>query len=749
MRKLMLFTIGFALATLVCVYLLAPENYFVFAGLCFVLLSGGLLLCLRLPKAKLIALILAGCCAGSLWCTGYEKVYLSTPKAADENYGFYTMVATDYSQATEYGGAVICRLNLDGKAYKVKAYLPEDYEIQPGDQIHGYFQLKATLPGNSLDSDYYRSNGIFLVAYHKGDSDHVPAEKLQWYGYPAAMRRFLQKTIDETFSSDTAAFARALLLGDSEGLDYATDTAFKVSGIRHIIAVSGLHISILFSLLFLLTGKRRRLTCMISIFVLLFFAAVAGFTPSITRACIMHGLMSLAFLFRKEYDPPTALSFAVLVMLVLDPWTVSHVGFQLSVGCVMGILLFSERIRNWLLHYNRLGKYKGWKGRVCQWFALSVSVSLSATVITTPLCALYFGMVSLVSVVSNFLTLWLVTYIFYGIILVCVAGSVSIPAASVLAWPVVIAIRVVVWIAKAVASFPLSAVYMKSVYIFLWLGFCYVILAVFLIAKKKRPLILGCSCLLMLCIALFASWTEPLRDECRVTVLDVGQGQCILLQSQGKNFLVDCGGDSDTYAADEAAKLLMSQGIFRLDGMILTHFDRDHAGGAAYLLSRVPADVIFVPECPDPDGMQDRVLLQADCPVVTLQEDVLLTFGDASLTLIPSVFATSDNESGLCVLFQTKNYDILITGDRSVSGEMELLQHMALPELELLVVGHHGSRYSTADALLAATRPAVAVISVSADNSYGHPTQDVLERLKAYGCKVYRTDQDGTVIFRG
>ena len=749
MRKLMLFTIGFAIAAVIGVYWLTAGDLLLFASLCFGLLGGSLLLCLRFSKAKLLALILLGATVSSLWQFGYDRVYLSQPVQVDQSYGNYTMTAVDYAEPTEYGSAVNCILHFNGRIYKVKVYLPEGVSAEPGDRLEGYFRLRSTLPGDALDSSYYRSHGTFLVANLVDVDCVMPAQKLPWYGYPAAIRRYLQDTIDTTFSHDTAAFAKALLLGDAQDLDYATDTAFKVSGMRHIIAVSGLHISILFSLLFLLTGNRRRLTCIISLFVLLLFAAVAGFTPSITRACIMHGLMSIAFLLRREYDPPTALSFAVLVMLILDPWTVSHVGFQLSVGCVAGILLFSERIRNWMLDYKRLGKYKGWKGRLCQWFALSVSVSLSATVITTPLCALYFGMVSLVSVLSNFLTLWLVTYIFYGIVLVCVASTISLPVAGVLAWPVAIAIRIVVGIAKGLASFPFAAVYVKNVYMLLWLGFCYALLAVYLMAKRKRPLIFGCSCLLMLCIALLVSWTEPLRDECRVTVLDVGQGQCILLQSDGKNYLVDCGGDSDTNVADEAANLLLSQGIFRLDGLILTHFDRDHAGGAAYLLSRVPADVILMPQCPDPDGTRQQLLAQADCPVLTLTEDTVLSFGETTLTLIPSIFATGDNESGLCVLFQTKNYDILITGDRSISGEKELLQHMALPELELLVVGHHGSRHSTGKDLLAVTKPAVAVISVSANNYYGHPTQEVLDRLDTYGCLVYRTDRDGTVIFRG
>lgn len=749
MRKLMWFVIGFAFAALVGTYWLVPVNYLLFAGIFALVLAISLLVMLHLPKTRILAMILLGCTAGFLWQGAYDSFYLSIPKAADQVGGYFEITAGDYSQKTDYGGSVEGYLHLEGRIYKVKTYLPEEMDLAPGDRVSGYFLLKCSLPDQSLDSSYYRSNGVFLVAYPRSAVEVTESETLPWYGYPAATRKFLTETINATFSSNAAAFARALLLGDASDLDYSTDTAFKVSGIRHIIAVSGLHVSILFSLIFLLTGKRKLLTSVISIFVLLFFAAVAGFTPSITRACIMHGLMSLAFLFKKEYDAPTALSFAVLIMLILDPWVATNVGFQLSVGCVAGILLFSERIQNWLLDKKRLGKYQGVFGRLCRWFAVSVSVSLSATVVTTPLCALYFGMVSPVSVLTNLLTLWLVTFIFYGIILVCIVGVLYLPAAGVISWIVAIPIYLVIWIAKTLSAFPLAAVYMKSIYMVFWLCLCYGLLAVFLLAKRKRPLLLASCCFAMLCLSLTASWTEPLLDECRVTVLDVGQGQCILLQSEGKNFLVDCGGDSPELAADEAANLLMSQGIFRLDGFILTHYDADHAAGAAYLLSRVPVDCIFVPDCLDLDDTRSTLLEAAECPVYTLREDMILSFGSAQLTMIPSKFGVTDNENGLCVLFQTENYDILITGDRGLSGEAELMRHMDLPELEVLIVGHHGSRYSTGEELLEKTSPAVAIISVSADNPFGHPTQEVLDRLEQFGCIIYRTDRNGTVIFRG
>lgn len=240
-----------------------------------------------------------------------------------------------------------------------------------------------------------------------------------------------------------------------------------------------------------------------------------------------------------------------------------------------------------------------------------------------------------------------------------------------------------------------------------------------------------------------------MKDDFRITVLDVGQGQCILLQSEGRNYLVDCGSYSESYAADRAAGMLLSQGITRLDGVILTHFDSDHAGGVAYLLTRVSADYLFLPDCPDEDETSQALYSYTEGAVQTVMKDMVVSFGNTKISIIPSKTASSNNESGLAILFQTKNCDILITGDRSEKGELELIEHMTLPELEVLIVGHHGSKTSTCRELLIKTSPEIAIISVGADNSYGHPADEVLQRLEKFGCKIYRTDLSGTIIYRG
>ena len=298
------------------------------------------------------------------------------------------------------------------------------------------------------------------------------------------------------------------------------------------------------------------------------------------------------------------------------------------------------------------------------------------------------------------------------------------------------------------AKLPLAAVYTISPYIVLWVVFVYGLLGWLLLTKKKRPGVAAGLGALSLSISLMLSFVEPLTCTYRVTVLDVGQGQSILLQSQGSTFLVDCGGDRGEEAADIAAEQLLSQGITRLDGLILTHYDRDHAGGVPFLADRIEIERVYLPMTEDADGCLQGVL-DAVPEQIPIDSELTISFGDAQIQIFPAKDAGSGNDSCASVLFQRGKCDTLITGDLSAAAERQLLADYTLPDLELLIVGHHGSKYSTCEELLDATAPDAAVISVGADNSYGHPTREVLDRLEAAGCAIFRTDLHGTIIYRG
>ena len=744
MRKLMWLTLGFGAACAGCAYLLPEGGLWALAVLLLVCAVSGAVLGRKQWELGASALVFLGCAVGLVWWSVFDGAYLQSPRKLDGETCYAQICVTDHSYETDYGIGADGLITLDGRAYSVRFYLNEEKTLVPGDMVSGYFRFRLTTSDSEQGSTYHSGNGIYLLAYPSGKIHVTTGGEIPLRGYPAILRQKIIALLEAVFPEDTMAFAKALLLGDDSGIDYETDTAFKISGIRHIIAVSGLHVSILCGAICTLTGKRRVLTALVGSSVLLLFAAVVGSTPSITRACIMMILMLLAILFRREYDPPTALSFAVLVMLFANPLVITSVSFQLSVGCMIGIFLFASPIRQWLLEEKRLGTGKGksLKARLSRWFAGSVSVTLGAMSLTTPLTAYYFGTVSLIGVLTNLCALWAVTFIFYGVLLSCLLGAIWLPLGKITAWAASWLIRYVLGISKLCASMPLAAVYTCSDSIVIWLVFCYLLLGGFLLSGRKQPLRYGCAAVIALCAALAVSWGGPMLDDFRMTVLDVGQGQCIVLQSEGKTFLVDCGGEGDSQTADIAAEHLLSQGISHLDGVILTHFDDDHAGGAPYLLTRVDTEVLLVPSYEENDlSLRENAVL--------VGEKTELTWGNTKITLFPAKNGTSGNENSLCVLFQTEKCDILITGDRTASGELELLQETELPELEALVVGHHGARTSTCEKLLAETSPALAIISVGADNSYGHPAAEVLERLENYGCLILRTDQDGTITFRG
>ncbi len=746
MRKLMWFTVGFAAASAFCSYLWVTEDLALPAIFGFALFAAFLIGSVWVKALRILAVVCLGISFGLGWFQFYSYGYLSAAEAMDGQLTQVSAQCIDYSYETSYGTAVEGILYLDEKPYQAKLYTSGHVDMEPGDVLEGIFRLRVTTPEGDYDSSYYQGEGVFLLGYQQEDARLLKLEQNPKWTFPVVLRQKLLTLIDAIFPGDAAPFCKALLLGYRRDLDYETETALQTSGIMHIVAVSGLHVTILFTLIYNACFRRRWLVAILGIPTLALFAVVGGGSPSIVRACIMQGLIITAMLFDREYDGPSELAFACLVMLLINPMIIQSVSFQLSAGCMIGIFLFQKPLCDWFnlkldTEHTKFGKQLKYR------FSKSVSMTLSAMSLTTPLVAIYFGMVSLVGILTNLLTLWIINFIFYGIMLACAWGwfwpTVGALTGSVIAWPV----RYVLLTAKLLARIPFAAVYTASIYIVAWLVFAYVLFALFLVSKEKKPELFAGCVVFGLCLALAVSWAEPMTDDCRMTVLEVGQGQSIILQSEGKTYLVDCGGSYADTTANVAAQKLLSQGIARLDGVILTHFDADHAGGIDYLLSRIPADMVFVPDYADTSGT--TALLEKRMPdrINYVLSDLVLSYGATKITIFGPVVPDSGNESSLAVLFQRENCDILITGDRSDFGERMLLKTAELPDLEILVAGHHGSKHSTCEELLAATTPEIVVISVG-DNNYGHPAQEVLDRLIKYGCTVYRTDIHGTIVLR-
>lgn len=731
MRRLVWFSLGFGVLCGLWAYgwwMPGPWILLLLGGVC---LLGG-----RKSRSLMRGLwLVLGCLAALGWTAFFASGRLAPLQVLDQKQQEAVISIQEDSWPGKYGTVAEGKLHLSGRDYGLRLYLQESRSLQPGDQVEGTFFFRTTRSENR----YYVGKGIFLLAYQASDSVTVshPLQP-QWKTLPARIRRQFQQTLSQCLPPETAGFARAVLLGDTAGLSYSVDTQLKISGLRHVAAVSGLHVSVLFALVMNITFRKRYLSALVGFPVLLLFAGVTGFSPSVSRACLMAALMLLAQLGSREYDGPTALAFSGVLMLLVNPLVVTNVSFQLSIASVAGIFLFQPPIYRWLISVKPgTGGKKIWS-----LISGSVSVTLGATVLTTPLCAWYFGTVSLVGILTNLLTLWAVVAVFYGSLGLCLLGPLWSLGGNLLGKALAWLIRYILAVSGWLADLPLAAIYTESIYVVAWLVFVYLLLGAFLVMKKRLPgVFLGCGSF-GLCLALLLSFLEPMADQVRMTMLDVGQGQCILLQTEGRSFLVDCGGDRADDVADLAAQTLLSQGIPKLDGVILTHDDQDHANGLGNLLSRVDTDLLVLP----PGGMAQ--MPETEGTVVYAKENMEISLGKSRIQIFAPKFLGDANETSVCVLFQGEKCDILITGDRSSFGERSLLQQEQIPQVDILVAGHHGSGDSTCEALLMETRPKVVCISVGRDNPYGHPAPELLQRLERFGCQVCRTDQNGRILIR-
>ena len=272
MRKLMWFTLGFAAACALCAYLWLTKYVWIIAIIAAELFMISATLSIRVKWLRYPAAVFLGCAAGFLWFQLFSANYLSLTADLDGKIADTTAYCTDYSYETKYGTAVEGVLWLEGKPARAKFYVNGKIDMEPGDVLKGAFEFRVTTPDGTDEPTAHQGKGIFLLAYQEEDAELLKLETPPKWTFAARLKRNLLNVLDTYFPEDAAPFAKALLLGERTGIDYETNTAFKLSGISHIIAVSGLHVTILFTLINILCFKRRYLVALLGIPVLVLFA---------------------------------------------------------------------------------------------------------------------------------------------------------------------------------------------------------------------------------------------------------------------------------------------------------------------------------------------------------------------------------------------------------------------------------------------------------------------------------------------
>lgn len=662
----------------------------------------------------------------------------------------FTATVCDWPQATERGARVTVELEGYHRARAVLYGEAELLAARPGDTVTGTAQWQSAVHFNSDDVTHFNARGVYALLYGREDVrlSAGDGDALRWLPQRAG-KAFREKVAAIWDDPRVSGFLTAELTGDKSAMDDGDYLAMQETGLAHLFAVSGLHCAFLVTLLALLISRRQRLLCAVTIPLLLFYMVMVGMSPSVVRACIMQIFLLIAPLFRRGSDPLTSLAAALLVILLCNPFAAASVSLQLSFSATLGMVLLSPRLYKLLTGWYK-GKCRPLRTALC-FVAANLSATLSAVVFTAPLTAWYFRIFVLVAPLSSLLAVPAAGWSFMAAFVTVLLGFVWLPLASLLGWISWALVRYILWIANGMMSWRYHAVYFTNPYLIYWLLFLY---AAFIGCAatpdgKRKYLLASALSVLTLTAAIWVNRQDYQYGVLTALTLDVGQGESVILTSGGETALVDCG-SSNSYKdpGGLAADTLHSMGVRELSAVVVTHYHADHTNGLYEVLRRIPVQTIYLPDIEDEYGVRERLVSLAEekgAQVTYVTKETADTLGDTVLTIYPPVQSGGDlNELGLTALASAGDFDLLITGDMSGSTEKKLVETYALPDIEVLVVSHHGSRYSSNIRFLKSVTPEAAVISVG-DNNYGHPSEETLQRLLAVGADIWRTDQQGTI----
>ena len=756
MRSLAAIAFSFSAAILLLGLLPAGSWIFWAAGL--LAAAGGCVLLLPRLRARrrlraYLLLILFAASAGLLYGRGWSAVISDPVQEKCGGSRLFSATVCDWPERTDSGGWRVTVRLTEARGAKAVCYAKDEEMggLEPGQALLGsaYWQDASEISSKELTT--FTSRGVFALLYCEEMPSVTQGQAGSLRYLPQRLEKAFREKIPQVWNDSTVAgLLQAELLGDRSGISEEMSGEFSEAGVSHLFAVSGLHCAFLLTLLSLLIGpQRRRLLAAAGTAVLVFYMFMVGLTPSVVRACIMQFFLLLAPLCLRDADPITSLAAALLLILLVNPYAAASVSLQLSFASMLGLIVLTPRVSGYFQ------KKKQPKAKIlraaCSFLVSTFSATLGAMVFTVPLTAYYFGVFSVAAPFASLVCIPLASGNFMAGFLAVLLGFVWLPAAHVLGYVSLLLSKLFLLVVALADKVPFHALYTDTnPFLIWWLVFVYAIFLLCVLTRDRARKYAVAAVLailtLALCVGLRAA--EYHEGELTAVAVDVGQGASTLLLSGEDVVLVDCGSSNRyKHPAQQVLSQLGSMEVTSLTAVAVTHYHADHTNGLPELFDRVKIRRLYLPEMEDEYGVRDKLIALAQAQgteVIFVTEQQSIPLGECSLTVFPPVGSGDPNEQGLTYLCSSGSFDLLITGDMSGQTELELVRRYPLPDVEVLLVGHHGSKYSSQQEFLSAISPEAAIISVG-DNSYGHPTDAAMSRLKAVGAEIYRTDEQGCI----
>lgn len=582
-----------------------------------------------------------------------------------------------------------------------------------GDKIYLKGTLKEptnnTIPNTFNYKEYLNNNNIYYILTIEEIINITPTNNIIH-----KTKNYLQQRINKI---DKTGYLNAFILGNKNDIDESTYTNYKTNGIIHIFSISGMHITILSTIILFILNKikNNKYNILLVITFLIFYLILTNYQASIVRSIVFFSLLQIFKLNKLNISTKDTLLYAITIILLINPKFIYNIGF-----------LYSSLISYTLIYYsNKFNK---------KYILNTLLISLISFLVSLPITINSNYSVNLFSILINLIFVPLVSFILYPLSLL----TFIFPFLYNI---FVLLIHITEFISNTLSNitiFNLSIPKLNYIYITIYYLLLYITLS-----KDKKYYIL------LILFILIIKNINKIDSNYYIYFLDVGQGDMTLIKYKDKAIVIDAGPKSynTTYEiTDNHIKFFYSIGITNIDYLIITHGDNDHIGNAKYLVNNFKVENVILNNGEYNELEIELIKRLKNKRVKYYQNIKELNINNKKLYFLNNELYDNENDNSIVLYTEYNNYKFLFMGDASEYVEANLLKNYNINNIDILKVGHHGSKTSSSEYFINKTNPKYSIISVGKNNRYGHPNKEVLNVLN--NSKIYRTDINGSIMFK-
>lgn len=704
----------------------------------------------------------------------YEKIYISL-----ENVNIVGTIVSSKKEKQYINEYKIETEKINNIKLKKKfILLTKNKEIEYGNKIKlegTYIKPSKSRNYRGFDySNYLKTENIYGTIEQNGKIELIKEKNINYLFINLyKVKNKIIKNINNKFPEETRGVFLGILLGDKSSIEEDVRQNFADSSLSHILAVSGTHISyvvICISVLFKKLKLNKNIRKVLTSLVLFMYLYLVDFSVSATRAVIMSTIVIMQMLFYRKQDTITTIAFSSIIILINNPYSILNIGFLLSYGGTIGIILFVNRI-SIESKEDFFQRFKSYLKDIC-------IVTISAQTIIMPIIIYYFNTISFTFIISNIIASLIIgPIIMIGLVIIAISFF-KIPIISLIIRFYNILIVILVRTADIISKIPMSKIYLKTpttLEIIFYYSVVFLIALLIYIKKSNRKFIKKTiqidiynlknffinnrnKVLIFISIVSLISITSiKIPKELKINFIDVGQGDsCLITTPQNKKVIVDSGG-SESYDVGKNVLLpyLLDKRITKIDYIMISHFDTDHCKGFEYVLENIKVkNVIISKQSETSENFKQimKIIRKKRINLIIVQKGTKIKIDNFTTVDILSPqsenIADNMNDNSIVAKFEAYNFSILFTGDASEKIEKELIKEKINLKSDILKVSHHGSKTGTSEEFLKSVKPKIALIGVGENNKFGHPSKDVIKRLTENKVKIYRTDTDGEISIK-